>query len=409
MMRRALLALLLGLGLLIPGRLAVGTVLPPAGRVAYASRGAIWLLDLQSGQRQKLLDSEVAFRPDLSASGRYLTAWNRGRSFVIDGAHQRLLAGAVTPPVWSPTQDLVAYWTVDGHLVVETADGIERGRIKGRVLKHLNPPVWSPNGESLAYVETIGDPPHAEAKLFRFTLGASLPEELFTYRGSDPPCLFPAAWPMADRLLAWYQGQCSESLAVDGLPLGAISIKERRLDPVIEASLRMPVAISGLGDVAVTAGAGRYTWVNKRIAVLAAGKGLGTVVSPPGQAAIQPAWSPDAKSLAWSAMPEAPENGRGRGALGERRLWRWDRGADGPRQLTFDPAYRDESPIWTSDGEHLLFARLDQEERVSLWLLPLRTGRPQKLADLDRPVWGDPSHGWIAWENLFDYAGTGAP
>ena len=43
--------------------------------------------------------------------------------------------------------------------------------------------------------------------------------------------------------------------------------------------------------------------------------------------------------------------------------------ADGTEahRLTTDARYRDESPHWTSDGRYILFLRMDNQNRTSLW------------------------------------------
>ncbi len=65
-----------------------------------------------------------------------------------------------------------------------------------------------------------------------------------------------------------------------------------------------------------------------------------------------------------------------------RRLWMIDADGGEPEQLTDDPGYRDERPLWSADGSHLLFARFDAENRASLWLISLETGEPQRMMDV---------------------------
>ena len=77
-----------------------------------------------------------------------------------------------------------------------------------------------------------------------------------------------------------------------------------------------------------------------------------------------------------------------------------------PRQLTDDPAYRDEYPRWSADGSHILFARLDAEDRASLWLMPAEGGAPQQVADDLSPNPGPASfwfgfYGHVGLDRLF--------
>ena len=51
------------------------------------------------------------------------------------------------------------------------------------------------------------------------------------------------------------------------------------------------------------------------------------------------------------------------------------------RQITSDPQYRDESPLWSRNGQYILFARLDRQDNASLWSINLNSGALQKVAD----------------------------
>jgi len=79
--------------------------------------------------------------------------------------------------------------------------------------------------------------------------------------------------------------------------------------------------------------------------------------TPPDQMAIQPAWSPSGKTLAYSGMPARGEPTAEEmvSALRQRRIWALSGMVDNerPRTLTDDPSYRDEWPQWSADGQPL--------------------------------------------------------
>jgi Tol biopolymer transport system component len=107
-------------------------------------------------------------------------------------------------------------------------------------------------------------------------------------------------------------------------------------------------------------------------------------------------------------MPEASEiageESLEEGLMG-RKLWLYDRQTGQSRQLTQDPAYRDEYPLWSADGKTLLFVRIDEKEQVSLWSVTL-SSRELHL-QLDNLSTGDLGwsgyYGHIPWYEMMDW------
>jgi hypothetical protein len=77
------------------------------------------------------------------------------------------------------------------------------------------------------------------------------------------------------------------------------------------------------------------------------------------------------------------------------------------RQLTDDPADRDEYPLWSADGASILFARVDTEDRASLWLVPAVGGEPRRVVDALSPPPDALSwlgyYGHVDWGKLLDW------
>lgn len=161
--------------------------------------------------------------------------------------------------------------------------------------------------------------------------------------------------------------------------------------------------------MAVTVGGYRATWTNKRVATVGVFGGELTWLTKEDVAACSPAWSPDGVHLAYAAMPDEGDLVGGEDArLGmmRRRIFVVDTQDDDPqpRPITNDPAYRDERPLWSADGSALLFARMDDQGRVSLWLVPGAGGTPQRVANelTPAPDWFG-YYGHISWDYLFDW------
>jgi hypothetical protein len=171
----------------------------------------------------------------------------------------------------------------------------------------------------------------------------------------------------------------------------------------------------GLPQEAIVVSGNRFTWISKQLVVkdvtkdVTAGATPYWHVSPQGQTSASPVWSPDGEQIAYVGMPNGPDVVGGplaQAALMKRRIWLAEAGGAAPRQLTDDPAYRDERPHWL-DNQTLLFARLDEGGRGSLWLVDINDGpTEQVVAELSpAPEWFG-NYGYINWDELFDVWGA---
>jgi Tol biopolymer transport system component len=74
------------------------------------------------------------------------------------------------------------------------------------------------------------------------------------------------------------------------------------------------------------------------------------------------------------------------------------------RALTNLNAYRDERPLWSSDGNYLLFARFDAKERASLWVISSGGGVPRQVVDELTPAPDTlESFGHVSWDAYYDW------
>jgi dipeptidyl aminopeptidase/acylaminoacyl peptidase len=157
-------------------------------------------------------------------------------------------------------------------------------------------------------------------------------------------------------------------------------------------------------ELAVTAGGERNEWRNKRAAVVDLDSFAIRHLTSEGQVALRPSWSPDGSWIAYSAGPApAPEEEadlecgceeasikRLNELLSERRIWVSDRtGVQPPRQLTSDSRYHNEEPLWSADGQNILFTRSDSaytdihtlsSDQKTVWLMDHDGTNPVQVA-----------------------------
>ncbi len=400
---------------------SIPTPAPPAdlGILAYVQGGDVWILRLPGGEPLRLTTDGHNSEPRWSPSGAWL-AYRNGESRVWlyhldDGESWPIHDGrAVESFGWSSLDDRVAY-SSGSELFVEDADGSARtivlpqglpgpGRgAQGRVGGFA----WGPTGEWIAYEwrEDLAEGSPSYRGIWVVSPDGGVRGDAFQGDGTI------AGWSADGQHILFWEGMFgSSSLAADGLRL--LAVPPEGGEPITIARVMLPhsdfVAVdpSSPARLAVISGGGRDVWTEKELALATLPAGEWRALSLPGQAASSPSWSADGERIAYSAMP-VHEPGAGepvRRALMQRRIWIVDVGTGALRQLTDDDAYRDERPLWSGDRTTILFARLDGDDRASLWLTPAEGGEAEQIVDelTPTPDWFG-YYGHIEWDLLFDW------
>jgi len=166
-------------------------------------------------------------------------------------------------------------------------------------------------------------------------------------------------------------------------------------------------------EILVTSGGYRDSWTNKQLIAANPLTGQSSALPNRKLAVASIAWSPDGEWIAYSAGPDAGPMGEGnpaKAALSQRHLWIMKTNGQQPRQLTSDPQYRDEYPIWSKDGRYLVFARMDSKDTISLWGMDPSGSAPAKLVDAvmggvtrNGDVWFG-YYGHIHWATYFAWS-----
>ncbi len=427
---------------------------PELGRVAYVQGGDIWVKLLPDDRPQRLTTDGRNRSPAWSPSGNWL-AFRKERYVVIeretlcdtpnmrrelcresaselqqqvwlveeDGSNARPLNQnlSVEGFAWSPVRDRLAYVTTSGQLQAVNGDGTNLATLFAASTVDHSPGkigriAWSPDGAWIAYEYALqgSEPAAAYQSIWKVSADGRERVQLYgTEQGRSD--LWLAGWSSAGKLVYFWQDPARPAISPDGAPLfgvsaagqpaagAAVGLSSEPMLPYRDFIATAPPH-TNWGEreaVALAVGAGQGTWANKRIETSAA-------VSPPGVAAISPAWSPDGRRLAYAAMPERETLGLSEPTLQElmaRRVWVADAAGEGrPQQITDDPGYRDEFPRWSADGTYLLFARINAKGRASLWIVPAGSGALRQVVDELTPA-PDPigTYGHVEWDNLFDW------
>jgi len=405
------------------------TATPAAGlgKLAFVSDGDIWVLDVDSGQERQLTTDGGNREPRWSPDGRWL-AFTKGEAGAIwvmreDGSHASLVVdSARTGPSWVPGGNRLTYATGEGALGLVD---VESGEQEALILSdsEISRFAWLPDGNALVVelwerqeLATPSLPSTLHQGLWRVnTDGAGLLE---LYSAWDQPLTEVDLGLLSPdgRWLTLWEGFVSASLRADGLPLRIMPVTGGQPQEIASATLLRPgfVAWSPQGDrLAVVEGGGRQTWVNKQIMVMQPDGSDRRLLSDASRADLFPAWSPDGQRIAFTSgegnqFENADENYPQ--ILGTRRIWLANADGSSKSQLTDDPAYSDQFPQWSADGDHILFVRQqagaiepgDEEPiPVEIWLMKADSTDQRKLVDGLSGGFG--YYGFVDWSQVLDW------
>jgi Tol biopolymer transport system component len=405
------------------------TPTPSLGKLAYVQGGDIWVKALPDGEPQRLTTDGRNSAPRWSFSGVWLT-FHKGDDLWImrtdDTDARQLPTTSLRDYVWSPVADRLAYIDDQSNLCIIEEDDLNtrslgEGNVRLRLDVEEQPPTihglaWSPDGRRLAYVLLFGPPdaPRDHVNIQYLDLESG-PRELFAPPSPAQHGLILAGWtPDGQSILFWRDLYFSASAMASGLPLLRVPLDGGDPVEVADSTLLHPDFWSRSPTdqhVALTVGGGRETWTNKYITLLNLETASLERLTDETVSAFSPAFSPDGWQIAYVAAPDIGFVGGGdpaKAGAAQRRIWIMNTDGSDQHPLTDNPAYRDERPLWSADGSHLLFARMDAEDRASLWLILTAGGEPRRVVDELTPLPG-PAPGWfgyygyVDWDQLFDW------
>lgn len=431
-----------------------GSAQTSLGTLTWVQSDGLWIRELPGGPASKIASGNGLHDPRLSPSGRWISYVDGDEKHFVarrDGTSPVSFDAQTT--VWLP-HDRLAIGSEHESRVISAVDGgkspVMAWRTEGLLL-------YNPNGDQYArwelqerpadqyglnrdktqlYLATLGPPERKSRVLVQENEGAI---QLYRWTRDGKTLIYWRADEWSGSL--WSDGVDLYAMPADGGPERKLGIEALAHDDVLDLA---PQSAGNL--LAVTRGRGRETWQDQQIVIVNLDSSQSRDLTAPDVAALCPAWSPDGSRIAYTAAPDAgvarrkamagvnvrimnpdgttttrvmkADDKRFGVSGGEeahrylhlRKLWLADAsGATTPRQLTNDPHYRDEEPLWSADGNHILFARMDYKGQKSLWLMDADGSHPTQICSLkintDSPE-GDSwfgYYGYIDWRSAFDW------
>ncbi len=384
---------------------------PSLGKVAYIAGGDVHVMDLDTHERTRLTYDGRNCCPRWSPDGQWI-AYLKGESLwgvEVRTQKERLIdGGPIREFAWSPVENRLAFSTVGGWLAVwEPLRQDIQVLTRSGITLTIGRWAWKPDGKEMAYDFEAYKFERMERGLVRISLKGVITPVYATSDELRLPRL--AGWSPDGRwLLAWV-GPPSSTAEEDGMPLCWIPAERGPLRCLEQKVLLYPdwLAWSPKGLLALIVGEGRETWVNKGLALVEPETlSLQWLISPTEQAPIQPVFSPDGGSIAYSAGPPtslAAAYAQRESALAQRRIWLLSPGTGQRRMLTQDDRFRDERPLYDATGTYILFARWDvRSNRASLWLMRADGGAMRQVVSELTPL-PDPlsNYGHMDWSTLW--------
>jgi Tol biopolymer transport system component len=259
------------------------------------------------------------------------------------------------------------------------------------------PVVFSPRGDQFIYADSF----QRMGRLWRVSLNGSGEPKLLTAKVDTG--LIPCGWSANDEVLFWEDPDFSASFMADGLPLNRVNASGGPVRPLGIQTLVHDDVLSWSptrDKIAVSTGGDRNHWAGKRIATVDLRTDDIEYLTDAGVSAVSPAWSPDGNTIVYSAAPGIVAGGgeQARRALAQRRIFA------GSKQLLGSAPFRDEAPMWSAEGTHILFGRMASDSSKYLWLMAADGSDAHQVAG---PLGGEDTwfgyYGYIDWRGMFDW------
>jgi dipeptidyl aminopeptidase/acylaminoacyl peptidase len=394
------------------------------------SQDTLWILDGADGTLRELPEvaGAVPQDPSFSTDGQWLayleTTTNPSDEATsstlwmahADGSDPHMVGGLsnVESLGWSPHHDVFGVLAgpessqipcgYPTTLQLASPDGGLQGLVRARGIVGA---AWSPDGNQIAVSATGAQVP-STTTLETYPISGGSPT-LWASTTESPlnglTVMDPAAWWTGWGIGFWVFGAASfhnldrtplDFVASPGAP--ALPLGETLSEGITEAFSASPSGSLAIVDASAGTDIGRVYWLDKHVGVCeSASRTCAPISAPSTTVTLDPSWSPDGNTLAFTEAPERNGSTFGQSVVADwysaHQLWLYTPSSRSLRELA--GAQGASVPRWSDDGKSLLYAADD-----GLWLLPTLTATP---AEIVKPLFSPGN--WPSYYGQVDWAG----
>lgn len=386
---------------------------PILGKVAYVMGSDLWIYDLDTSQTVRLTLDGYNSHPQWAIDSSKIAFRKRDQLWVMDlTANQDFLVSEL--PIewftWSSSSSRLFYFSRgEGIVIWDVTNQTARTAIPISSDYSIENFVWDDNGKTLLFNKGSVEDGSYVVAMERFDPEQKDTVTIFDTSNMREVPLLGEVSPGGQWLAFWRWDTEITFFEKEGLPVCMIPVPGG--EPQCTASKSIP--LNQFLDWSLDDQLAYFTIEQNLVIADPKRSSEQSLVDLAYESPIYPAWAPHGERLAYSATSigaEKSSDAQDQDATCiKRRIWVIEIGSKRLQQLTNDDRFCDESPLWSVDGKHILFARLDKEN-ASLWLMrsngegltpivPELTPKPEPLGE----------HGYIDWPAWWDWWRPGAP
>lgn len=386
---------------------------PILGKMAYITGGDVWIYDLDSAQTVRLTQDGYNSHPQWAFDGSKIAYRKKDRLWVMDLTTKQAVSVSESPVEWSTwsssSSRLIYFSQGEGLIFYDATNNTVSTVIPISPDHSIENFVWDNRGETLVFNKgSIVDGLYV-VSLEKLNLEQKDTVTIFTTSNMGEVPLLGEVSPGGQWLAFWRWDTGIIFFEKEGLPLCMISVSGGQA----HCTASKAVPSREFLDWSVDGQLAFFTIEQNLVIADPKRSSEQSLVDLTDQSPIYPAWAPDDERIAYSATAIGvgnPSKVQKQGnACIPRRIWVIEVGSKRLHQLTNDDRFCDESPSWSVDGKHILFARQDKEN-ASLWMMRSNgDGLRQIVPELTPKPEPVGEYGYIDWSAWYDWWRPGVP